>query len=95
GHLDEFDSTQFNTLICIVRAGPLKQKRTKFPIQVHLVPLENDNYEPIGVQETKHHHRCYRHINSALSITQTYQNVFLRICNKGLPFPHQKKTSSN
>lgn len=34
----------------------------------------------------------YRHINSSLNITQTYQDVFPRICNKGLPFPPPEQT---
>lgn len=34
----------------------------------------------------------YRHINSLLNITPTYQDVFLLICNKGLPFPPPEQT---
>lgn len=47
------NSTHVNLhLLCIVRAGNLTQMD---PVQ-----LENGSYEPVGVQETKHHHGCYR-----------------------------------
>lgn len=62
GPLDEFNPhsiQQVNLHLSMRRESWDSETETKFPIQVHLVPLENDNYEPNGVQETKHHHRCY------------------------------------